>query len=96
MHTDSTMYDSQSKGRQYRNSALIRESKALYILCRKLVKESEIHFCIVVAAFQQLFHFFLAGLTRIGSGAGITDGILCDFRQTSRNTSSGTKPCSVG
>jgi len=32
---------------------------------------SEIHLSVVVAALQQLFHLFLAGLARVGTGAGV-------------------------
>ncbi len=35
----------------------------------------EIHLSVVVAALQQLFHFFLAWLARVGAGAGVQEGI---------------------
>ena len=44
----------------------------------KLLK---IHCQIVIASLQQLFHFFLRGDTRVGTGAGIGNGIGCHFRQ---------------
>ena len=44
----------------------------------KLLK---IHCQIVIASLQQLFHFFLRGDTRIGTGAGIGNGVLCDLGQ---------------
>ncbi len=38
----------------------------------------EIHLSVVVAALQQLFHFFLVWLARVGAGAGVQEGIGCD------------------
>ncbi len=38
----------------------------------------EINFCVVITAFQEFFYLFLAGLTRIGSGTCIQNGVLCN------------------
>ena len=42
----------------------------------------EVDLGVVVAALQQLLHLFLAGLARVGTGAGVGNRVLGDFRQS--------------
>lgn len=42
----------------------------------------EINLCIIVTAFQQLLHLFLAWLTWVRTGTCISDGVLSDLRQS--------------
>ena len=42
----------------------------------------EVDLGVVVAALQQLFHLFLAGLARVGTGAGVGNRVLGDFGQS--------------
>ena len=42
----------------------------------------EVNLGVIVAALEELLHFFLARLTRVGTSASIANGVLCNFRQS--------------
>lgn len=56
----------------------------------------EIHVPIVVAALEKLFHFFQVGLTRVGASAGISNGVLSNFRESFQEDVLGDKAIFAG